>query len=635
MIGTHKTILLVEDEAIIALNESRRLAAIGYSVVHALNGRQAVDLFRRSPDSFDLVLMDIDLGEGIDGTEAARIILEAHDVPVLFLSSHTEPEVVERTERITSYGYVVKASDFAVLDASIKMAFKLFEAQKRLSQKNMEIEAVNERLRASVEELQVTSEELEAANTSLIQSERDMLDHERKLTESEASLTKAESVAGFGNWQYHLESGTFTGSKGASDIYGLSSSQWTLSEILRIPLPEYRPALDAAMKGLVERGEPYDIDFKIRQIGTGAILDIRSIAEYDEKRRTVFGVMHDVTRERKAEETARREQLFLRTLIDILPDAVYFKDLSGRKTISNIAAYRDMDRTPENDELDKTDLELFPGEVGMRGYLDDQKVFGGTPIIDREEDFVDSEGRVKWLLTSKVPLRNAQGRIIGLVGVGRDITEQKKLEESLRRTVEEKNVLMKELEHRIKNNLGVVSSLLSLELEALRDEKAKDIFRAAIGRIDSISSAYERLYLSEDLAQVDMRGYIEGLASSITRTTDVGGEFLRMRLDLIDLQLDAAHAVPLGLILHEAILNAVKHAYPPMTEGEIRVSLASANGIVSLSVADDGVGMPRCFDPAAGTGMTLISMLAKQLGGEAKIESEKGTKISVSFALRT
>lgn len=126
-----KSILLVEDERIIALDERMNLEACGYDIIVASSGEQAVETMR-SRDDVDMILMDIDLGAGMDGTEAARIILSERDVPVVFLSSHTETAVVEKTEQITSYGYVAKSSGITVLNASIKMAFKLFAANRRI-----------------------------------------------------------------------------------------------------------------------------------------------------------------------------------------------------------------------------------------------------------------------------------------------------------------------------------------------------------------------------------------------------------------------------------------------------------------------------------------------------------------------
>lgn len=130
-VSARRTILLVEDEALIAMNEKLQLEKYGYSVRTATTGEQAVEAVRAAQD-IDLILMDINLGNGIDGSVAAEMILRDRDIPIVFLSSHTEPALVEKTEKITSYGYVVKNSNIAVLDASIKMAFRLFDAREEI-----------------------------------------------------------------------------------------------------------------------------------------------------------------------------------------------------------------------------------------------------------------------------------------------------------------------------------------------------------------------------------------------------------------------------------------------------------------------------------------------------------------------
>ena len=134
--NSEKTILLVEDEAITAKLEKQQLEKYGYTVRHINNGEKAIETVLIDNTHVDLILMDIDLGSGIDGTQAAEEILKRKDIPIVFLSSHSESEIVEKTEKITSYGYVVKNSGIVVLDASIKMAFKLFKANKKVTKSN-------------------------------------------------------------------------------------------------------------------------------------------------------------------------------------------------------------------------------------------------------------------------------------------------------------------------------------------------------------------------------------------------------------------------------------------------------------------------------------------------------------------
>ena len=137
---SNKTILLVEDEIIIAMMEIKQLEKEGYLVIHAANGEEAIDIVSKTP--IDLILMDIDLGKGMDGTETAKEILRTHNLPIVFLSSRTEKDIVQKTEVITSYGYIMKNSGITVLDASIKMAFKLHEANKRTQREKEQLRTI-------------------------------------------------------------------------------------------------------------------------------------------------------------------------------------------------------------------------------------------------------------------------------------------------------------------------------------------------------------------------------------------------------------------------------------------------------------------------------------------------------------
>jgi len=343
-----KTLLLVEDEVLIAMAARKLLENSGYRVLHASSGEEACKIalahIGATPmpkgsgdlDPVDLVLMDIDLGRGMDGTSAAREILAARDIPIVFLSSHIEKTMVERTQEISGYGYVVKNSGIAVLDASIKMAFKLFEAQRGLGRKNRELEAANEELRVTVEELQAARAKLEEANAGLIEAEAKVRKQSEKLQESKERLSRAEAIAKIGNWELHLETGNITASAGAELIYGLRGEEWALSVVQKVPLPEFRPDMDAALRGLIERGEPYDIDFKIRQVDTGNIIDIHSVALYNPARKTLFGVIQDLTERTRMENELRMKSL----LLDSVNDRILALDYEGNLVYVNDALCR-------------------------------------------------------------------------------------------------------------------------------------------------------------------------------------------------------------------------------------------------------------------------------------------------------
>lgn len=272
---TPKTILLVEDDAIIAMDESAMLANNGYTMIVAYSGEEAVRICAGS-GGVDLVLMDIDLGDGMDGTEAAREILKARDIPVLFLSSHTEKEIVDRTEKITSYGYVVKNSGEVVLLASIKMAFRLSDANRKVKNE------LAERSRA-----------------------------ENELKSSLKNLRRSQSIARIGNWTLDLATNIFTASEEGLRLFGiLDQASPTFDEIASLIDDADRPRLRAVVSESLKTGNPYRVEMLIRTRDTGERRHILSIGEVERDENgspvKIAGLNLDIT-ERKLSEIALRE----------------------------------------------------------------------------------------------------------------------------------------------------------------------------------------------------------------------------------------------------------------------------------------------------------------------------------------
>ncbi|MBP9024244.1 MAG: PocR ligand-binding domain-containing protein, partial [Spirochaetes bacterium] len=187
---TGKNILLVEDEILIAEYEKIELEEYGYSVFLCLNGEDAVETVFSGQHTFDLILMDIDFGKNRkDGIQTAEEILGKKDIPIIFLSSHTEKEIVERTESITSFGYVVKNSGIVVLDASIKMAFILHHEKTAVQAKQHELISANDKLNSAYEEMEAANEELAATNEELIQMNNQLISAENEIAKREILLS--------------------------------------------------------------------------------------------------------------------------------------------------------------------------------------------------------------------------------------------------------------------------------------------------------------------------------------------------------------------------------------------------------------------------------------------------------------
>jgi two-component sensor histidine kinase len=217
----------------------------------------------------------------------------------------------------------------------------------------------------------------------------------------------------------------------------------------------------------------------------------------------------------------------------------------------------------------------------------------------------------------------------------RDVTERMLVEERIRTSLREKEALLKEIHHRVKNNLQVVSSLLGLQSRPVADPELRKMFQESQDRIHSMALLHESLYQSHNLSQVDFPEYIRQLAAHLFHSYGVGLDRIHLRTDLDRLSLSLDAAVPCGLIINELISNSLKYAFPEGRSGEIRIELRGhADGMARLLVADNGVGLRADVDwvNTRSLGLRLVRILAEQLGGKIEVNSEAGTEVRLAFA---
>ncbi len=216
-----------------------------------------------------------------------------------------------------------------------------------------------------------------------------------------------------------------------------------------------------------------------------------------------------------------------------------------------------------------------------------------------------------------------------------EITERKRAEGQIRASLREKEVLLKEIHHRVKNNLQVISSLLYLQAKNVGDEQALAVLQDSQSRVRAMVLVHERLYQSPDLARIDFAEYVRNLANYLFRSYGVNTNVIQLRLNVGDVLLGVDTAIPCGLIINELVSNSLKHAFPAGREGEIRIKLRSDDeGECILMVGDNGVGFAEGLDfRDAGTlGLELVNTLVAQLEGTVELDRSRGTTFKITFA---
>jgi len=253
--------------------------------------------------------------------------------------------------------------------------------------------------------------------------------------------------------------------------------------------------------------------------------------------------------------------------------------------------------------------------------------------FDLEYRIVRPNGEIRWVRDRAFPVANDSGEVYRIAGIMDDVTESKQAIEQIKTSLHEKEVLLKEIHHRVKNNMQVITSLLSLQSKTIGDRKALAVFKDSQNRVKSMALIHETLYQSKDLSRINFAEYLQKLVAHVSRSYRIRPNAVKINLHVNDVALPIDIAVPCGLIINELASNALKYAFPADTKGEVNITFGRADDQYTLCVSDTGVGLPPDFEPEQGKslGMKLVRMLTSQLSGEMECRNGVGTTFKITF----
>ncbi len=347
-----------------------------------------------------------------------------------------------------------------------------------------------------------------------------------------------------------------------------------------------------------------------------------------------IGIFRDIT-ERK-ETAARLQELDRRqkAILNNIPDMAWLKDRESRFLAVNEPFAAACGRTADT-LIGKTDLDIWPKELADRYRSDDRSVMESGTRKQVEEPLVDRNGRNRWIETIKTPIMNHRGDVVGTTGIARDVTERMLAHERIEASLREKETLLREIHHRVKNNLQVISSLLYFQTKKVTEPEGLAALKEGQDRLKSMILVHEKLYRSEDLARVDFGDYVRSLTDQMLQSYGAIRNRVAVAVEVGDIHLPIEIALPCGMIINELLTNVFKYAFPGDRGGSASVRVASTGGELAVEVRDGGTGLPagmNAADPST-FGLQLVKQLTAQLGGRAVIESDSGAGTSARIVV--
>lgn len=416
------------------------------------------------------------------------------------------------------------------------------------------------------------------------------------------------------------------------------------------PCPEGQKIVDYC-KNVCETGKPFSVEceYEFDRMYHADMIYVFPIIDENHILDKIGILCRDITSRKIAEKALQQNEKTLKDIIEFLPDATFVIDKQG-KVIAWNRAIELMTGVPKEEMLGKGDYIyatpfydqrrptlvdlIFSEDSPYEATYSNLKRFGKTLIAEAYiAKLNQGKGAHLWVIAS--PLYNNTGELVGSIESIRDISERKQAEIQLKTTLEEKEALLRELYHRTKNNMQMISSMLSLQTDFIKDKQVITVFKDMEYRIRSMALVHQRLYQSRNLSSIDLAEYLNELIGLLLQSYSSHPDLISINLDAEPITVLIDTAIPCGLIVNELVSNALKYAFPDNRKGSISITLSKpVENEILLTVSDDGISVPPDFDfhNDSRLGLQIVFALGKQqLGGKVSFETRYGFTCSVQF----
>ncbi|MFH2132485.1 MAG: PAS domain S-box protein, partial [bacterium] len=381
--------------------------------------------------------------------------------------------------------------------------------------------------------------------------------------------------------------------------------------------------------------EHFDAELKRKDGSTWwASTDAHFLRDKDGHILGVEGITRDVTEQKKGEMAIRESEELFRTTVHAMNEGLVISDKNFKPLFAN-RRFLELLGIEEEEDILKADISEFLTQESLEKLIHEicQSTLVGKPSRF-ELQGIRKDGEVRDFLFSGSPMMK-DGHFEKGVSTYTDITDLKQAEKKIKASLQEKEILLKEIHHRVKNNMAVIGSLLKLQANGIEDDRIRQALKESQNRIYAMATVHEVLYGSENLSHIELKPYLDKISKTLLHTYAIDPGLVTLRIESDDIRLSLGELSPLGLVVNELLSNALKYAFPDQRQGWIEVIVRKGESReLELTVRDNGVGMPDNIDwrHSSTLGLQLVtSIVENQLDGSVQMEHSNGTIFTIRF----